>query len=106
MITETYRIGSLYLQVQGDEWTEQPTAVLFPYVPNAAVTRCMVLDADTLEAIAMDGLLSDEQAAQLAQLADDEADSARAIYARTMNRNDFYQIEAWEDAAEACEEAR
>lgn len=105
MITETYRIGSLYLQVQGDEWTEQPTAVEFPYTAVAAITRAMMLDADTLEAIAMDGLLSDEQAAQLAQLADDEADSARAIYARTMNRNDFYQIEAWEAAAEACRAA-
>lgn len=105
MITETYRVGSLYLQVQGDEWTDQPTAVLFPYVPNAAVTRAMMLDADTLEAIAMDGLLSDEQAARLAQLADDEADSARAIYARTMHRDDFHQIEAWEAAAEACRAA-
>lgn len=105
-----YAIGDHMLAVTYDEWNSeqiirvdlQRSADLL-LGPSAAIEN---LDPDFLITLAEGGALSSVQAAHLADLASGEAESCRSYYSRTVDPSDLYTAHDWEDAAEACEEAR
>lgn len=104
-----YAIGNHMLAITYDEWNSEQIIRVDLHRsadlllgPSAAIEN---LEPDFLITLAENGSLSSVQAAQLADLALEEAESCRSYYSRTADSYDLFAAHDWEDAAEACEEA-